>query len=313
MRTILRTGRLNIALFHLWGICALSLVAHSLFSMPGKTEDARTCGNGVQLRLSSTKSSQGGLLLVEVRSPSPLVDLKSEWLGQPLQFWQDGTDKNVRRALLGVDLERPAGQYDLTLSAQMKSGEPVTCSAPVTVKAGAFATERLHVGRKFVEPSPKELERAKSETQRLQELFAHVTPERLWQGRFRLPVDGVGAAKNFGRRRILNGQSRTPHSGEDFPAAAGALVHAAQRGRVVLAEELFFSGNTVVLDHGLGLYTFYGHLESIAVKVGDVVEAGTPLGRVGATGRVTGPHLHWAVHLNEARVSPLQLVALFSD
>ncbi len=85
-------------------------------------------------------------------------------------------------------------------------------------------------------------------------------------------------------------------------------MHAAQRGRVVLAAELFFSGQTIVLDHGLGLYTFYGHLQSIAVGVGDVVEAGTPLGRVGATGRVTRAHLHWAVRLNEAQVNPLQLV-----
>ncbi len=90
-------------------------------------------------------------------------------------------------------------------------------------------------------------------------------------------------------------------------------MHAAQRGRVVLAAELFFSGQTIVLDHGLGLYTFYGHLESIAVGVGDVVEAGTPLGRVGATGRVTRAHLHWAVRLNEARVNPLQLLTLLSD
>jgi murein DD-endopeptidase MepM/ murein hydrolase activator NlpD len=90
-------------------------------------------------------------------------------------------------------------------------------------------------------------------------------------------------------------------------------VHAAQHGRVVLAEELLFSGKTVVLDHGLGLFTFYGHLESIAVKVDDMVETGTPLGRVGATGRVTSADLHWAVRLNEARVDPLQLVAFSAD
>jgi murein DD-endopeptidase MepM/ murein hydrolase activator NlpD len=195
----------------------------------------------------------------------------------------------------------------------MEGGEQVTCGARVSVKAGAFAIERLRVGRQFVEPSPKDLERAEKEQQRLKELFGRVTPERLWQGSFQIPVDGVRAVKNFGRRRILNGQPGTPHSGEDFPAGAGALVHAAQRGRVVLAEELFFSGNTVVLDHGLGLYTFYGHLESIAVAEGDVVETGSLLGKVGATGLATGPHLHWGVRLNGARISPLGLVALLSD
>jgi murein DD-endopeptidase MepM/ murein hydrolase activator NlpD len=252
-------------------------------------------------------------MLVEVRSPSGLVDVKSDWLGQSLQFWPVGSDEKVRRALLGIDLEQPAGKYDLTLNAQTESGEQVSCSAVVSVRAGTFAVEKLRVGQQFVEPSPKDLERAKNEQQRLKELFAQVTPERLWQGSFRVPVSGARAAKNFGRRRILNGEPRTPHSGEDFPAVAGTPVHAAQRGRVVLAEELFFSGNTVVLDHGLGLYTFYGHLESISVKVGDVVKAGGLLGRVGATGRATGPHLHWGVDLNGARVNPLQLVALTSE
>jgi len=252
-------------------------------------------------------------VLVEVHSASPLADLKAEWFGQPLRFWQDGNPENGHRALLGVDLEQPAGMFPLTLAAQLKSGERLACSALVSIQAGHFAVERLRVGRRFVELSPKDLERAEREGQRLRELFARVTPERLWQGQFRLPVDGVQAAENFGRRRILNGQRRSPHSGEDFPATAGALVHAAQHGRVVLAEELLFSGNTVVLDHGLGLFTFYGHLESIAVKVDDMVETGTPLGRVGATGRVTSAHLHWAVRVNKARVDPLQLVALSSD
>ncbi len=310
---MLRAKRFNVGLLRLGGICALLLVTSPMLSMPGNAEDSHPCGNGVELRLSSSKSSQGGLVLVEVHSASPLAELKAEWVGHTLPFWQDSSSENVRRSLLGVDLERPAGQYHLTLAAQLESGERVTCSALVSVKAGRFAIERLRVGHRFVELSPKDAERAEREGQRLHELFTRVTPDRLWQGRFRLPIDGTKPEGNFGRRRILNGQRRSSHSGEDFPAPAGALVHAAQRGRVVLAEELFFSGNTVVLDHGLGLFTFYGHLQSIAVKVGDIVEMGAPLGRVGATGRVTSAHLHWAMRLNEARINPLQLVELLSD
>ena len=313
MASVLRARRFNIGPLRLWGACVRLLVSFLFLWMPGDARDLHPCGNSVELRLISSKSSQGGVVLVEVHSASPLAELKAEWGGHTPPFWQDSSRENVRRALLGVDLERPAGQYHLTLAAQLESGERVTCSALVSVKAGRFAIERLRVGRQFVELSPKDLERTEQERQRLRELFAGVTPKRLWQGSFRLPVEGVRASGNFGRRRVLNGQRRSPHSGEDFPATAGALVHAAQRGRVVLAEELFFSGNTVVLDHGLGLFTFYGHLESIAVKVGDMVEVGAPLGRVGATGRVTSAHLHWAIRLNEARVDPLQLVALLSD
>ena len=284
-----------------------------LFPIRGEAADPLACGKGVELRLNSSKTTQGGLLLVEVRGKSPLAEVKGEWLGRPLEFWQESNPKNVHRAFLGVDLEQRAGVFPLTLAPQFETGERLSCRARVSVRAGHFAVEKLQVANEFVEPNPKDVERAEQETRRLREIFARVTPERLWRGRFRLPLDGAQAAGNFGRRRILNGEPRSPHSGEDFPAPAGEPVHASQRGRVVLAEPLFFSGNTVVLDHGLGLYTFYGHLESIAVQVGDLVEAGALLGRVGATGRVTGPHLHWAAHLNEARVNPLQIVALLSE
>lgn len=310
--SIAQTRRFNVPLLRVWGSCTLLLVSFSLSSMPGEAEDSLPCGKGLELRLNSSKSSQGSLVLVEVHSASPLIELKAEWLGQTLRFWREGNPENMHRALLGVDLEQRAGVFPLTLAAQFKTGERLSCSARLSVRAGHFTVEKLRVAHRFVELGPKDLERAEREGQRLRELFARVTPERLWQGSFRLPVNGVPAAGNFGRRRFVNGQPRLPHSGEDFPATAGVPVHAAQRGRVVLAEELFFSGNTVILDHGLGLYTFYGHLESIAVEVGDLVEAGAGLGRVGATGRVTGVHLHWAVRLNEARVNPLQIVALLS-
>jgi murein DD-endopeptidase MepM/ murein hydrolase activator NlpD len=171
----------------------------------------------------------------------------------------------------------------------------------------------LQVEKQFVEPSPEQIKRANEERQKLRDIFDRVTPERLWDGEFRVPLDGVTTGSNFGKRRILNGNPGSPHSGADFPAATGTPVHATQRGRVVLAEELFFSGNTVVLDHGLGIYTFYGHLSEIDAKVGDELEAGAVLGKVGATGRVTGPHLHWGLTVERARVNPLLLVRLFSS
>lgn len=294
----------------IWGVFALLLLGFLLFSMSGEAEDSLPCGKNIRLRLNSSKSSQGGVVLVEVRSASALTELNGKWLGQPLRFWQESKPEKVQRALLGIDLAQRTGVFPLTLAARLGSGARVSCSARVTVRAGRFRIERLHVEPKFVELSPQDLTRAHQEARHLEEIFGRVTPERLWEGSFRLPVEGIQASGNFGRQRILNGEPRSPHSGEDFPAPAGMPVHATQRGRVVLAEPLFFSGNTVVLDHGLGLYTFYGHLESIAVKVGDIVEAGTVLGQVGASGRVTGAHLHWAARLNEARVNPLQIVAL---
>lgn len=277
----------------------------------------QACGKGIELRLSAASATQGSLLLVEVRSAAPLEVVKGEWDGHAIPFWQETREQSskerpawVYRAFLGVDLERPEGRYEFSSVAEGQSGEPVSCKAAVTVKAGRFATERLRVGKEYVEPSPEQLARAEEERQRLRAIFSSATPEKLWTGRFRKPLAGVNTASNFGRRRILNGQPGSPHGGADLPAATGTPVLAAQRGHVVLADDLFFSGNTVVVDHGLGIYTFYGHLESISVHVGEVVEAGGELGKVGATGRVTGPHLHWGLTVNQARVNPLEMVRL---
>lgn len=279
----------------------------------GAVNAAPDCNNGVELHLSSLDPSQGTLLLAEVRSPSALSQVKGEWDTRDLPFWQDDQHGNVWRALLGADLEKAAGQYPLKITAQSSNGDPVVCDTSIEVKEGHFPTENLHVENKFVEPDPAQLERAKEESRRLSEIFDRVTPERLWQGRFRVPLNGVTTGGNFGRRRVLNGQPHSPHTGVDFPSPTGTPVHAAQRGRVVLAESLYFPGNTVVLDHGLGLYTLYGHLSAISVKVGDLVETGALLGQVGATGRVTGPHLHWGLTVNKARVNALQIVALLRE
>src|SRR6202043_118472 len=193
----------------------------------------------------------------------------------------------------------------LAIAGKTQGAEEVRCSASIAVRAGKFATESLKVAPNFVEPSPEQAARAEGERQRLRAIFATITPERLWDGPFHYPLVGVTTGGNFGKRRILNGKAGSPHSGVDFPAPAGTPVCAAQRGRVVLSEPLYFSGNTVILDHGLGLYTLYAHFSETDVKPDDVVESGALLGKVGATGRVTGPHLHWGLTVNRARVNAL--------
>ena len=306
-------------------------VAGLLFCVsPAKAQGTAHCGNGVELRLSAPVAAQGGLLLLEVRSKVSLADVEAHWGEKKLAFWQaEGTKapakvetneapkaqnttggEDARRALVGVDLEHPAGRYALKLTAKPENGADVSCNAAVTVRAGHFAVERLQVEPKFVQPSPEDLARAEKERLRLREIFATVTPTKLWEGSFRLPLDGARPASNFGRRRVLNGQPGSPHGGADFPAPTGTPVYAAQGGRIVVADALYFSGNTVVIDHGLGVYTFYGHLSSVKVKEGDVVKRGDLIGEVGATGRVTGPHLHWGLTVEGARVNPVQILSL---
>jgi murein DD-endopeptidase MepM/ murein hydrolase activator NlpD len=290
-------------------LCAF---AFCVFSAP-QARAAQDCGRGVEVRLSAPESTQGSLLLAEVRSATPLAHVKGEWDSREVTFWQEGQRGGVWRALVGIDLEKPAGDYPLKITTAQADGDPVDCAANVTVREGHFPTENLHVENQFVEPDPEQTKRAEEESQRLRQIFDSVTPERLWRGRFRVPLDGVTTGGNFGRRRILNGQPHSPHSGVDFPAPTGTPVHAAQRGRVVLVESLFFSGNTVIVDHGLGIYTFYGHLSTFSVKAGDLVDSGAVLGKVGATGRVTGPHLHWGLTVNKARVNALEIVKLLPN
>jgi murein DD-endopeptidase MepM/ murein hydrolase activator NlpD len=262
------------------------------------------------MHLSSPESSQGSLVLVEVESAKPLAELQGDWGGRNVRFWQEAGEETRQKALIGVDLEKAPGQYELKVTGQTAGGEKVMCTVEVPVRQGRFATERLTVEKQFVAPSPEQIKRADEERQKLRDIFDRVTPQRLWDGQFRVPLDGVTEGSNFGKRRILNGNPGSPHSGADLRGTTGTPVHAAQRGRVMLAEELFFAGNAVVIDHGLGIYTFYGHLSEIDVKVDEVLEAGAVLGKVGATGRVTGPHLHWGLTVEKARVNPLQIVKL---
>ncbi len=275
---------------------------------------AADCGDGVNLRLSSPETAQGTLLLAEIHSAKPLGEVSGRWNDRDVPFWQERGKKDraasadVWNALLGVDLEKAAGKYEFTVAGQLQGGEPFSCRAMVEVTEGHFATESLTVKKQFVEPNPEQEARAAAETKRLREIYDRVTPERLWNGKFQMPLTGDFKGSNFGKRRILNGHAGSPHSGVDFPAPTGTPVHAAQKGRVVLAEELYFSGNSVIVDHGLGIYTFYCHFSEIEAKVGDEVEAGTVLGKVGATGRVTGPHLHWGLQVEHARVNALDIV-----
>ncbi len=295
----------NVARKRLVLVC---LVASAGFLPAGAVgKEAGACTPGTELRLSAPESSQGSLLLIELKSALQLTEVKGDWGGRKVAFWQESGKEGIQRGLVGVDLEKAPGEYELKVTGQTASGEKIVCRAMVEVKKGQFATEKLQVGKQFVEPSPEQIKRANEELQKLREIFDRVTPERLWDGKFRVPLDGVTSGSNFGKRRILNGNPGSPHSGIDLPGATGTPVHAAQRGRVVLAEELFFAGNAVVV------YTFYGHLSQIDVKVGDTLEPGTVLGKVGATGRVTGPHLHWGLTVERARVNPLQIVKLLGN
>lgn len=272
------------------------------------TTESLPCGEGLELRLSTGEPVQGALVLVEVRTRAPVTRLQATWAGEALHFWREADGS--WRALAGVDVELPAETHPLSLEATLSRSERQGCAAAVSVRDAGFTVEHLTVEERFVELSARDRKRAREEARRLRKVFARVTADRLWQAPFQAPLEGVSASGNFGKKRVLNGRPRSPHTGEDFPAPKGTPVRVPQTGLVVLAEDLFFSGKTVVLDHGLGLFTWYGHLDALAVRKGQRVDPGTLLGSVGATGRVTGPHLHWAARVGKARVNPFDLLQL---
>jgi murein DD-endopeptidase MepM/ murein hydrolase activator NlpD len=207
-------------------------------------------------------------------------------------------------AVVGLPLATPAGPAAL----EVDSGDGGTTARSITVQPWKYAEQRLTVAPGQVDLAPADQARYERESAHLKTIVAtrsETQPDTL---RLAAPVPGRQSS-SFGLRRVFNGQARNPHSGMDIAAPQGTPVVAPAAGRVIDTGDYFFNGQTVWLDHGAGLLTMYCHLSSIAVKVGDVLAAGEPLGAVGATGRATGPHLHWGVSLNRAMVDPALFLA----
>jgi hypothetical protein len=213
-------------------------------------------------------------------------------------------------AIVGFDLETKPGRQTWRLVVLERGQEPRRLAGSVAVHRRDFPVQRLTLPPGMAELDPETERRAVGEAERLQTLYRMSTGERLWRGRWVLPVAVTKPGTGFGARRVINGKPRSPHGGSDYPAPLGTPVVAANSGRVALVGDYFFPGRLVVVDHGLGLYTLYFHLQQVTVIVGAHVERGQPIGTVGATGRATGPHLHFGVQAGRARVDPAALLQL---
>ena len=280
------------------------LLLSLLLTVPGSPDASDPFG--LQGRVPRT-AQQGGVFALTLRPAAWMDELRGNLGNQSLVFSRVGRGR--MQALVGVDLEA-AGRLLLRLEGKDPQGQVHVRKWPIQVRPRRFAVQRLTLHQHMVELDPETATRVSEEAGRLKALWEAATPERLWRGAFLSPVISGAKPEGFGLRRIINNQPRSPHSGADYKAPRGSVVRAPNAGRVTLAEEQFFGGNVLVLDHGNGLYTLYFHLQDSLVKPGDLVQKGQEVGRVGATGRATGPHLHFGVRLNGARIDPAALLRL---
>jgi murein DD-endopeptidase MepM/ murein hydrolase activator NlpD len=249
--------------------------------------------------------AQGEVGRVLVRGVPADATLAGSWQGEPVGFFPLANGE--WGALLGIDLRLSPGTYTLEVRLQPKAGTPVLWKEPVEVTAKDYGVEHLQLPERMVTLDAKTLKRVKQEEARFNAVWEQQSPECHWREPFLRPLPGA-LLSTFGRSRVINGEERSPHTGLDLRAAVGEPVLASNSGRVALVGDFFFHGRAVVIDHGLGLYTMYFHLSEARVKKGERVERGAVIGLAGATGRASGPHLHWGVRLAGARIDPLALL-----
>ena len=285
---------------------ALASLGFWLLAASGATRSA----SGLSVEVLPPRPKQGEIVVVTLRSGAPL---SSATLSDGTRAIGMERAKGGRlfRALLGIDLESKVGRRTIEVTASDASGAERTASKTIPVQSGKFPTQKLKVAPAYVEPPESELARIAADRERVQAIYASPDSVRRFEKKFLRPLPSASpSSSRFGVRRVFNDQPRSPHDGVDLAAPEGEPVAAAAPAVVALAEELYFSGNTVILDHGAGLFTTYLHLSAIDVRPGDIVAAGQRIGAVGATGRATGPHLHWGARLHKARVNPLDLLQL---
>jgi murein DD-endopeptidase MepM/ murein hydrolase activator NlpD len=258
----------------------------------------------------------GSPFLLTVIPATKVSGIKGLWMGKELLFFKGRADSSGERwfALTGIDVEVTPGSYPLTLDATTAEGNPLHATLQIPVGAAHYRTGTLTVAPNFVEPDAATQKEIAADKEIKDRVFAHSSAAPEWSGDFAKPVSQP-STDSFGTRRVFkgdggNGKLASIHKGMDFRAPSGTPVAAANSGTVVIAQKLFYEGNCVVIDHGLGFYTIYMHFSRIDVAAGQRVRKGEHLGLSGATGRVTGPHLHFAVRWQGAYLDPAGLFQL---
>jgi murein DD-endopeptidase MepM/ murein hydrolase activator NlpD len=251
---------------------------------------------------------QGSVAFITVELDRVPRRVTGKWIGKDLAFFKSDNPK-IWYALAGADLETQPGTYDLTLTAAMFGGRVIHSSKRVDIGAANFRSGAVDVPENFVEPDAASKKQIAADEVLKNRAFSHLIAPPQWSGDFVTPVKAK-PTDSFGMTRLFNEELTSTHRGTDFPVNEGAPVVVSNSGTVVLAKELFYEGNCVIVDHGQRFFTIYMHLSKIEVKPGNKLGKGERLGLSGQTGRVTGPHLHMGVRWNGAYLDPTKLLGL---
>ena len=264
--------------------------------------------SGVAVDLVCRAFEPGEIIVLAIKDDSSVNVAWIRFLERRYPMGKSETSSGLL-AFIGLDLGLEPGSYEMEIFIDNALGEREYINKQISVLAKEFPLKKLWVDEKFVTPPPEFHERIRREGEILKVIYGITTDKWLGQGFFILPSSGK-AMPNFGERRIFNNKPRSPHKGIDVKVPYGTPVKASNSGRVVLASDLYFAGKTVIIDHGMSVFTMYCHFSKIRAKRGMLVKKGEIIGEIGATGRVTGPHLHWGVRVSGISVDPFSILSL---
>ncbi len=273
-------------------ICSCAILIICFFS---------SSAEGIQVEVVPRAINQGDAFAVKISEAHPSRLARGELGGRQLSFSSCGEGCFLALGSVSIDTQPADHIIKLTIGDR-------EVNISLTVKQAAFPERHLTLPDEKVFLNPKDLKRAQAEAAKLKSLWPVIT-DKLWQGDFILPLEN-SISTAFGIKRIINKKKNSIHRGIDIRGKKGEEVRAANRARVILAEELFYGGNTIILDHGQGIYSLYMHLSAFNVAVDDIVAKGSVIGFVGSTGRSTGPHLHFGIKVLNVNTNPISLTEL---
>ena len=265
--------------------------------------------------LSTREVTNGNPLLLQIDTrhlEPPISTMLIQFQERDFPVYRHPLNPAVYRfGLIAVPYRQAPGPANLTLKWTNAAGDNLY-SILFEIVAGNYRTDELKVAPGRVNPNKKNIKRAQKEARRVKQIYADGSIAGLWRGDFQLPIESK-ITSSFGNKRLFNGELKSYHNGVDFRAPVGTPVFAANSGVVKLADNLFYSGKVVIIDHGNLIFSIYAHLSKFDVTAGQQIEKGKQLGLTGATGRVSGPHLHWGVKVNGAAVNPIHFIDVMAS